>query len=58
MLSLELKPLPSHLRYEFLGPNETFLVIVNASLHGTQMSKLLSVLRKHSSLLYRGWIGV
>ena len=25
----------SHLRYEFLGPNETFLVIINANLDGT-----------------------
>ena len=31
---VELKPLPSHLRYEFLGPNEIFLVIVNANLDG------------------------
>jgi len=44
---VELKPLPSHLRYEFLGPNETFSVIVNPSLNGTQIAKLLNVLRKH-----------
>jgi len=49
---VELKPLHSHLRYEFLNPNETFLVIVNARLNGTQITKLLSVLRK-----YRGAIG-
>ncbi|XP_039688621.1 uncharacterized protein [Medicago truncatula] len=29
---VELKPLPSNLRYEFLGPNSTYPVIVNASL--------------------------
>jgi len=40
----------SHLRYEFLGPNETFSV--SASLDGTQIAQLLSVLRK-----YRGAIG-
>jgi len=39
--------LPSHLRYKFLGPSETFSVIINASLDGTQIAKLLSVLRKH-----------
>jgi len=50
--AVELKSLPSHLRYEFLGPNETFSVIINASLDGTQITKLLSVLRKH-----RGAIG-
>ena len=33
-LKVELKPLPSHLRYEYLGPNESFMVIVNASLDG------------------------
>ena len=48
---VELKPLPSHLRYEFLGANETFLVIVNANLHGTQIAKLLSVLRKHKGAI-------
>jgi len=41
---VELQPLPFHLRYEFLGPNETFLVIVNANLDGTQIAKLFSVL--------------
>jgi len=30
---VELKPLPSSLRYEFLGPNSTFPVIVNANLN-------------------------
>jgi len=28
----ELKPLPSSLRYEFLGPSSTYLVIVKATL--------------------------
>ena len=49
---VELKPLPSQLRYKFLGPNDTFLVIISASLDGTQIAKLLSVLKK-----YRGAIG-
>ena len=48
---VELKLLPSHVRYEFVVPNETFLVIVNASLDGTQIAKLLSVLRKHKGCL-------
>ena len=52
MLSeVELKPLPSHLRYEFLGANETYLVIVNANLDVTQIAKLLSVLRKHRGVI-------
>jgi len=49
---VELKQLPSHLRYEFLGANETFPVIINANLDSTQIAQLLSVLRKH-----RGSIG-
>ena len=47
-----MKSLPSLLRYEFIGRNETFFVIVNGSLDGTQIAKLLSVL-----LTYRVAIG-
>jgi len=36
-LEVELKPLPSSLRYEFLGPNSTYPVIVNASLNASQV---------------------
>jgi len=43
-LEAELKPLPSYLRYTFHGPNKTFSIIINASLDGTQIAKLLSVL--------------
>jgi len=32
---VELKPLPSILRYEFLGPNFTYPVIVNLSLNAS-----------------------
>jgi len=42
-----LKPLPSLLRYEFLGPKSTYPVIVNANLNATQVDSLLRVLRKH-----------
>ncbi|CAM8934256.1 unnamed protein product [Rhodiola kirilowii] len=42
---IELKALPTSLRYEFLGPNSTFLVIVNASLNELETSKLMHVLR-------------
>jgi len=34
---VELKPLPSSSRYEFLGPNSTYLVIVNARLSASQV---------------------
>jgi len=44
---VELKPLPSNLRYEFLGPNSTYPVFVNASLDEGETKKLLSVLKKY-----------
>ena len=43
----ELKSLPSTLRYEFLGPNSTYPVIVNASLSDCEIEKLLHELRLH-----------
>ena len=49
---MELKPLPSHLRREFLGPNRTFPIIISDKVNGTQLEKLLYVLQK-----YRGTIG-
>jgi len=44
---VELKPLPSSVRYEFLRPNSTYLVIVNANLSASQLDSLLRVLRLH-----------
>ena len=48
---LDLKPLPSSLRYEFLGDNETYPVIVNSALDSEQTEKLLMLLRKHRGAL-------
>ncbi|XP_070010283.1 uncharacterized protein [Nicotiana sylvestris] len=42
---LELKPLPAHLRYEFLGPNSTLPVIISSSLD-VQTQQLLQVLKE------------
>ncbi|XP_071917208.1 uncharacterized protein [Coffea arabica] len=50
---LELKPLPKHLKYAFLGEKETLPVIVNSALDEEQLSKLLRVLRKHLKAI--GW---
>ena len=50
---LELKQLPSHLRYAFLGEKDTYPVIVNASLSGVEEEKLLRVLRDHKRAI--GW---
>jgi len=46
-LKVEMKPLPSSLRYEFLGPNSTNPMIVNANLSASQNDSLLRVLRLH-----------
>lgn len=49
--ALELKPLPASLRYEFLGPNSTFPVIVNSELNEVEAEKLLEVIKKHRKAL-------
>ena len=50
---LELKPLPSNLRYAFLGQDSTFPVIINSSLSDVEEEKLLRILREHKKAL--GW---
>ena len=49
----ELKQLPKHLRYAFLGDSYTFPVIVVTSLTPGEEEKLLRVLREHRTAL--GW---
>nr|XP_016440793.1 PREDICTED: uncharacterized protein LOC107766510 [Nicotiana tabacum] len=44
---LELKPLPPHLRYKFLGSNDTLPVIVSSLLNDVQVKQLLEVLKEH-----------
>ena len=50
---LELKPLPSHLKYEFLGVEYTFPIIISSSLDPDQENKLLEILRTHKIAI--GW---
>ncbi|XP_070665144.1 uncharacterized protein [Malus domestica] len=50
---LELKLLPSHLKYAHLGVNETLPVIIAADFNDTEEDKLLRVLRKYQDAL--GW---
>ncbi|XP_071933264.1 uncharacterized protein [Coffea arabica] len=50
---LELKPLPEHLKYAYLGDNETLPVIISAALSKTQEEKLIRVLREHKEAI--GW---
>ena len=50
---LELKALPSHLKYAYLGENSTLLVIVSAVLTPDKEEKLLRVLREYKTAF--GW---
>lgn len=50
---LELKPLPSHPRYNFLGENNTLSMIVSASLSDDQLDKLMRTLRLRKKAI--GW---
>ncbi|CAN6579848.1 unnamed protein product [Malus baccata var. baccata] len=51
--TLNLKPLPSHLKYAFLGAAETLPVIISAYLSEVEEEKLLRVLRRHRMAI--GW---
>ena len=50
---MEQKPLPSHLKYAYLGVESTLPVIISASLTAIEEEKLLRVLRDHKQAL--GW---
>ncbi|KAL5565133.1 hypothetical protein UlMin_028297 [Ulmus minor] len=50
---IELKPLPSHLRYAYLDDSESFPVIINNSLDDEEENKLLGVLRTNKEAI--GW---
>ncbi|XP_021747322.1 uncharacterized protein LOC110713162 [Chenopodium quinoa] len=50
---LELKALPSTLKYAFLGPNETLPVIISSQLSNEQELKLIKVLSDHKKAI--GW---
>ncbi|XP_070679248.1 uncharacterized protein [Malus domestica] len=51
--SLELKPSPSHLKYMFLGEQETLPVIISSSLTVQEEDKLVRVLREYKTAI--GW---
>ena len=50
---IEKKPLPSHLRYAYLGDASTLPVIISSSLTAVEEDKLLRVLIDHKDAL--GW---
>ncbi|XP_071739521.1 uncharacterized protein [Rutidosis leptorrhynchoides] len=52
--TLELKPLPSHLKYAFLGTDGTLPVIIASDLTGVQEKALMEVLHKYKAVV--GWM--
>ncbi|CAN6679432.1 unnamed protein product [Malus baccata var. baccata] len=51
--TLELKPLPSHLKYVFLGDDETLPVIISNTFTAQEEDKLVRVLREYKTAI--GW---
>ena len=49
----DLKPLPSHLKYMFLGDEGMLLVIISSKLSAPQKVKLVQVLKEHKTAI--GW---
>ena len=50
---MDLRPLPSHLRYTFLGENETLPVIISSKLTKKQEKLLVELLKKRIKVI--GW---
>jgi hypothetical protein len=48
---VDLKPLPKGLKYEFLGPDKTYPVIVSDELSLEENKKLLILLKKHRKVI-------
>ncbi|RDY06025.1 hypothetical protein CR513_10064, partial [Mucuna pruriens] len=48
---VELKSLPSHLKYAYLGNDQQFSVIIANNLHWEQEEKLLHILRQHKKAI-------
>ncbi|XP_017624648.1 uncharacterized protein LOC108468268 [Gossypium arboreum] len=56
--TIELKPLPNHLKYIFLGDNNTFLVIVSATLDVTYEEKFVHILKQHKRAIARSIVDI
>jgi hypothetical protein len=48
---VDLKPLPKGLKYEFLGPDNTYSVIISNELSPEENEKLLILLKKHRKVI-------
>ena len=44
---IEMKTLPSNLKYAFLDANSTYPIIVNSELNGTDLDRLVNLFQKH-----------
>ena len=44
---VEMKPLPSHLEYAFLGDDSTYPIIISSELNGSDLDRLVNLVRKH-----------
>jgi len=51
--SLDLNPLPDSLKYSFLGPDDSFPVIIASDLNRDQEEKLFDLLRENKEAI--GW---
>ena len=48
---LELKPIPEHLKYAFLGEDETLPIIISSQLTADEGDKLIRVLKDHKTAI-------
>jgi hypothetical protein len=48
---VDLKPFPKGLKYEFLGPDKTYPVIVSDELSPEENERLLNLLKKHRKVI-------
>ncbi|RDY08593.1 hypothetical protein CR513_07164, partial [Mucuna pruriens] len=48
---IELKPLPDHLKYAYLGNKQKFPIIIASNLHREQEEKLLQVVKQHKKAI-------
>lgn len=48
---LKLKASPSHLKYEFLGDNDTLLVNLSTDLFDVQVKEVLAVLKRRKKVI-------
>lgn len=48
---VDLKPLPEHLRYEFLGYDNTYPVIVSSRLTPMEIDRLLEIIRRYRAVI-------